>query len=531
MTAQQKELQEKVKTFLDVESLSPEHQAGFVYQLALLEMYDQLSPDMQKVADSYLNTDYPKRQNTIQSPLGKFLLHYDTINTDSSSHAVPLEDISENGIPDFIDSAAVFLDYAWQQEIDVLGFQPPLDTLGKPVEHYNIYFSNRARGEYGLTTFVDEISVLPGDNFTSFIELDNTFQDGHFTPGLDGLRVTCAHEFNHAIQLGYNFRQGDTYIFELTATWIEDVLYPEVNDYFQYLPTFFNTVQNRNFTTNIFPNLYANGIFMQMLSAQYNTDIVTDIWDRIKTEKAIDAIDTELKIRGSSFSESLNDYGKWMYFTGERAIPGEFFDDADEFPQISVLNSMSGNLKVELVTNVRSESFYYISIDTILQTGGFATVSSNENNSQILVNHFNSNNLLSESVVSGLKQPVFLDFVPQDIIFLVSNSRDSTVVVNFTFNPDSTLKPLDESKVVFGPNPVKVEKGLSYFYSVPANSKIKILDLNHHPIRTLHSEVFDNIPVRWDLRDKNDRPLSSGIYYFVVISPDKKQVGKIAVIR
>ena len=135
------------------------------------------------------------------------------------------------------------------------------------------------------------------------------------------------------------------------------------------------------------------------------------------------------------------------------------------------------------------------------------------------------------AVSSGFPQAVLLDFTPQDLTFLVSNRRDTTIAINFTFTPDSSIKPPDESKVVFGPNPATVGKGLSFFYSVPANSKIKILDLNQHPVRTLKNEGPDKMPVQWDLRDDNGKQLSSGIYYFVVISPDKKQVGKIAVVR
>jgi len=38
---------------------------------------------------------------------------------------------------------------------------------------------------------------------------------------LDNIKVTAAHEFNHAIQFGYDYWE-ETWLMEATATWIED---------------------------------------------------------------------------------------------------------------------------------------------------------------------------------------------------------------------------------------------------------------------------------------------------------------------
>lgn len=532
-TAQQKELQEKVKAYLGVENLQREQTGGFVYQFVLQDMYGQLTPELQKVVDGYLSVNVPERQKTVQSPSGKFSLHYDT----SGTNAVPLEDISGNGIPDFIDSASVFFDYAWQVEIEQLGFQVPMDVLGNEIQVYQIIFSSLSSFDYGFTNFQSKITGASGTYYTSYIEMDNDFQNsGLATKGLDGLRVTAAHEFNHAIQLGYPVWTkidplDQRYFLEMLSTWMEEVVYGGINDYYQYMGALFGSIQSKRFTSESI--MYGNSIYFQMLEDQYNPQINIEILETIGAEdvEALDAMDIVLKRKGSSFSESLNDYGKWMYFTDERAISGEFFNDAAEFPAVIILSLANGITRVELEINVRSESFYYIAVDTILQTAGLTSVSTNDNNSQVRLNHFNSNTFSSLSVASGTSQPVLLDFAPQDLTFLISNSRDSTVTVNFMFNPDSTLKLPEGSKVVFGPSPARVEKGVSYFYRVPANSKIAIMDLNQRPVRTLQSGGSDNVPLLWDLRDGNGNLISSGIYFFIVISPDKEQVGKIAVVR
>ncbi|KAA3611253.1 MAG: T9SS C-terminal target domain-containing protein [Calditrichaeota bacterium] len=535
MTAEQKELQEKVKAYLGVDNLTRGQSGGFIYQFALRDIYDQLSRDLQKAADNYLLATVPTRQMQIQSPKGKFILHYDTTDV----HSVPLEDISQNGIPDFIDSAAVFFDYSWEIEIDQLGFEAPKDILGNEVQTYTIVFSSLSSFDYGYTLTEQIVNSASGTFYTSFIEMDNDFQNsGLATKGFDGMRVTAAHEFNHAIQLGYPVWENvnpfaQRYFLEMLSTWLEEVLYPDVNDYYAYLPGLFRSVQSLRFTSQ--SNMYGNGIYFHMLAEQYNPQVTIEILETIGEESvvALNAMDIVLKKKGSSFSESLNDYGKWMYFTGSRSVADQFFNDAADFPEIEISESAqyNGSTIVEFETKVNSESFYYISVDSILQTGGLASISTNSDNPDIRLNHFNSENMNSFSVSSGVNQPLVLDFIPQDIAFLVSNSRDTSVTANFTFIPDSTIKPPDGSKVVFGPNPAKVEIGVSYFYAVPANAKISIFDLNQHPVQTLKNESSEKITLPWDLRDKNDKPLSSGIYYFVVVSDDKKQVGKIAVVR
>jgi Family of unknown function (DUF6055) len=528
MTAQQQELQNRVKTNLGIDTSEARPLYGFTYQIALTEIYDQLSPNLQKIAATIISPDRPKRSLMVQSPSGKFNLFYES--DPDSFHAVPATDISGNGIPDFIDSAAVFLDYCWQQEIEVMGYQPPLDSLGNPVDHYDVYFSNMSY--YGFITFEHEIPALPGDNYTSYMELNNTFQRNFFTKGLDGMQATCAHEFHHAIQIGYNFRSDDTYIFEMTSTWMEDVIYPGINDYYQYLNNLFLNAQSAGFTD--FAQRYGNGIYFKLLAAQHSQAVVREIWEQIKNEKAIDAIKTILNKKGSSFSQSLNDYGKWMYFTGERAIPDLFFDDAADFPMVTIPNSakFSGESIVKLETAIAPQSFYYIAVDSILNNSGVASVEVKTNNPNIRLNYFNSAQNAVQSVGSGLNQPIILEQVPQDFTFLISNSRDTTVSATFIFKSDSTFQLPTGPEVAFGPNPAKISDGVSYFYKIPAESKIVIMDLNLHPVRTFYNKNAEDIlQLKWDLRDDHGKPLSSGVYYFVVVSLQKEQVGKIAIIR
>ena len=49
--------------------------------------------------------------------------------------------------------------------------------------------------------------------------------------------VTFAHEFNHLLQQNYDSFQ-DVWMFESTAVWAEEKVYPEINDYVNYVRVF-----------------------------------------------------------------------------------------------------------------------------------------------------------------------------------------------------------------------------------------------------------------------------------------------------
>ena len=80
---------------------------------------------------------------------------------------------------------------------------------------------------------------------SSYLEIDNNFTDPGYkqTRGLDALRVTIAHEFHHAIQFGYYAKFDGSWWQESTSTWMEEVAYPHIDDYLQYLTYFLGEPQ------------------------------------------------------------------------------------------------------------------------------------------------------------------------------------------------------------------------------------------------------------------------------------------------
>lgn len=181
--------------------------------------------------------------------------------------------------------------------------------------------------------------MLGTKGYTSFIVITNGIRIGEedFRPLTDAeIKVTVAHEFNHALQFGYNGTKDintNSWFYENTATWIEEIQHPDINEWI----TFF--LQNPNFDSPLnkpFLNIdcisnqyqYSGALFCHMLSKWFNNDLIRNIWVHSATSdnSFLTDINTVLVNKGQDLKSALRRYAVWRYFTGER-------DDGNHFPK------------------------------------------------------------------------------------------------------------------------------------------------------------------------------------------------------
>lgn len=291
------------------------------------------------------------------SPSGLFKVHYTTSGIDSVYR--PSDDRDSDGVPDYVEDVAVILDSVYDHEINILGYPtPPVDGFypSGGDEKYDVYIKNLLSGVFGLT-YLDSLSIDgPGSlRATSFIELENDYREmaEYRNRPLDAARVTCAHEFFHAVQFGIDFTEADIhedvvrrYWMEMSAVWMEEEIYDNINDYYSYLPFFYNnprlSIQQFNSATDLHP--YGSVVFPIFLSEKFGRDIIKDIWLRcgamgagphflIATELAIDSI-----IGGTlGLPTAFCEFALWNYFTGERAYyapEGIGYSEREMYPAI-----------------------------------------------------------------------------------------------------------------------------------------------------------------------------------------------------
>lgn len=258
----------------------------------------------------------PTTQRSIFSPNDRFQIHFDLTGT----HAVSSVDADGNGTPDYVDEVADTFEDTWELQVTDLGYrEPPQDSDGR----FDVFIRQLGnRGVYGLT-FPD-----PGGITTaSYMEIDNDYSESIYqTRNLDGMRVTVAHEFFHAVQFGYFASFDAAWWQEATATWMEDVAYDEINDYFQYVSVYLGDPEaplDRFSWGDLRP--FGASVFAHHLSEVYGRDQIRATWESLgsRTPTTYDINDIGDALPGG-FAAVLPRFHVWNYFAGSRHRSGYY---------------------------------------------------------------------------------------------------------------------------------------------------------------------------------------------------------------
>jgi len=294
-----------------------------------------------------------------------YSVHFDTTGLNTPALLSPSYQPLPGTARAFAESVLAILDYVHPLETSTLGYAPPPGDggLGGGPE-YDIYILELGR-TYGYTT--PDLAILPGDTTTSFVTMDNDFifVSPPSNRGLPALRVTVAHELSHAIQMGrYSYWYFDTYFHEISATWMEDVAFTEVNDYYNYLNAPWGHFRNpqREFNSGSDLIMYSRGIWGQFLEREFGIAIMRRSWEFTRTGPPLLAINGALQEAASSFPEAFSRWTLWNYFTGPRSDDQRYYPEGSAFPQIVQVPVGYSPPSREITDSLRSLSGRYYQV-------------------------------------------------------------------------------------------------------------------------------------------------------------------------
>ncbi len=220
---------------------------------------------------------------------------------------------------------------------------------------------------YGYVTFdavhTDDTTRPRGS--ASYMVLDNDFAPSQYgyANSLDPLQVTCAHEYFHAVQMGYDWQEQPAFM-ESSSTWMEDQAYPAIHDNYQYIGEPYTDTNNNGyydkgepFTDHDgngqldsgsvdYPELpldsfgvigfeqYGRFLWVRFLEEHYDVNIVREIWEEAATldssifnDTTFLAVDNVLIRRGSTLAQAYQTYAEWGYDTSQ-------FSDGMNYPRV-----------------------------------------------------------------------------------------------------------------------------------------------------------------------------------------------------
>jgi hypothetical protein len=236
-----------------------------------------------------------------------FAVHYYSSDLVQSPHAAT---------PAYAQLVADTLDQVYAAETGQLGFNaPPADTgvvsNTNPDARTDIYLGDI--GQLALYGYCapDTESVQS----SAYCVLDNDFAPRQFgAPPINSLRVTAAHEFFHAIQYGYDSSEA-TWFMEGSAVWMEDEVYPTINDYRQYVPASPIRRPLAPFTNNNGLSVYgAFTIFKFLAGYLHDRRAVREAWQRAAAtpgNNSLSALDATFRAHHRSTRLAYSTFGAW----------------------------------------------------------------------------------------------------------------------------------------------------------------------------------------------------------------------------
>jgi len=282
----------------------------------------------------------PDKQKYFDTPGGYFRVHYDT----SGAHAVyqPEVDVDPaDGHPDYVNRCGEYFDRAWAFQVDTLGYDaPPYDGgNGGGEDLYDVYLHSYY-GAYGVTFGESHSNQYPNRSgcYTSYIYCDPTYEGFGYLNPLLPLQVTSAHEFFHAVQFAYNIFT-DGWWMENNSTWMEDIMWDDVNDNYLYLPWFFQFPHQSLLTENG-AHEYGQFVWAQFLYQRLGHDLLRTTWEYAINLQAYYAIGSALLDFGSSFDAEFEEFSLWNYITGDRD-DGLHYEEGANYPKITIMRTHS----------------------------------------------------------------------------------------------------------------------------------------------------------------------------------------------
>ena len=471
---------------------------------------------------------------TYVSPSGKFVINYET----TGSNAVPLLDANTNNIPDYVEEAAMAADSSYQKEIIELGYSDPIpEGLQYPITIRNI-------GPYGFTAreFNNPIatSITVENDFIGFPS--NTDPDGD---QLGALRVTMAHELKHAIQFIDNSWSGETDGWlEMDATLMEEVVYDETNDYYNYIvDTNFGSPIFQRASTSIIPGSYEDVTFAIYYTERFGDDFWVDVWTRIRNDNSItmlEAIEAEVDQRGEDYITTLVESYAYHYASGSERSTDEFgFEEREFYPAPLIQQTFNGipQVPTEEITMapVSARFFEFVPAVSIEGTASIVVTHNTSTAHIAAIAYFKDGTsevrIQKGSAIEPTRLGTGWEFDDLDRMGIIVVSSQTSSAANdrtrfqLIIEPDI---PQQTELLQNFPNPFNPTTNIQFRLAARENVRLSIYDVTGRLVQTIQNQTFDAgvHTVRFD-----GTGLSTGIYIYELRTPSTIQTEKMTLIK
>jgi hypothetical protein len=497
-----------------------------------LKLKDQLSISAVIEIEQYSEKPLTSLTQSYLSESGNFILYYET----EGFNSVPLQDSNSSGIPDYVEKAAFAADSSYRYQVEQAGF---LDF--RKSEPYEIYFQNF--GFYGTTNT---------SGSTTFIRLHNNFEG--FPPNshpegdvIGALYATVAHEIKHAIQYETNRWQGDAGSFdwiEMDATLMEEVVFPDVNDYFNYIKEDFNSDSPNSQSIfgnpgNATPGAYWHMTWMLYFYEEYGIDFWVDVWEQFieeRTKPFFEAIQSTLAEKGLNLGiEHLKNH-KWHMTSGPESYTDNFgFAKRESYPNPSFFTDQLNLIPDEIEAfSLQPYAANYIWATPPAFTEGQPRFSLQSTHSGVgigLTGFFLDGSIRNELVLNPESNLQSLqttwNWSELDRISIAVVNTNAAQTANYRLEMTSTTP--DEDFIAQNyPNPFNPSTRITFSINENKHIRLEVFDSIGRRVTTLLDQQLES---GYHTVDFDGTGLSSGIYFYRIVTDNLSTSKKMLLVK
>jgi hypothetical protein len=260
---------------------------------------------------------------------------------ESGDDAPPGSDGNLNTIPPHLQDVADVFEYVYEREnFDEtqggLGWREPItdNALGGcQLGQTDIYLKDL--GKLGLYGYAAPDPDQDTQNPYAFMVMDDDYAEYGYDDPMDPLMVTAAHEYNHVLQYAYDVLQ-DKWMFESTATWMEEKVFPDVDDYHQYVGPWaqLSMMPLTRFDRQNGDKVYGSAIFNRWLDDSYDETIVRRAWELSINQDSFAPGAYDKAIRESHGPGFSYEFANFAASTAEWKAPGAGVHEGASFPDV-----------------------------------------------------------------------------------------------------------------------------------------------------------------------------------------------------
>ena len=278
------------------------------------------------------------------SPMGLFQVTYFLEGT----HAISTEDLNQNGIPDYAELTALAADSSYRHMVQTLGFLDPFPAKNKPLK---INIRLLASGTYGY------VNPFTSPNAAIFIQSDYNkpqfIKNDDENKVIGAMKVTVAHELKHILQSVTIAPGMNPYGWiEMDATLMEEIVYDNVNDYYNYLnssQSVFRSPDRSVVSGNYYHSSWAL-YFAERFGMSFWTDVWTTFTNQMPAPNQLLAMGQVANERESMMSQEVTRNYLWHLAAGDNTVDGYGFSEAEFYPNIKLDQTISDpNTEVEII--------------------------------------------------------------------------------------------------------------------------------------------------------------------------------------